>query len=381
MCFLKLLFSQLKTQYTNRESDVKIKYVHERLTRHSVLPAPHYSNTISIRLIPPHILDRIRSMSKHHYTYSLFFPDYAWTVTIHFIDELTTIHTTDISKIIVWLKFVLAYTGFPKSRCMRNMTAYIYGCPIPKKIPNTQIPREPIGEANVNSAFTTACGHSSKIIIFRKEEWFKVFIHETFHTFGIDFASDDNIPTCNMMSNLFGGVRPSTKILLSESYTEVWARVISVFILQIFENPNHTFLSIRDQLERTMISERIHSLVQLTKILKYYKISYNNLFSKDFVHINNYTEKTNVIAYYIITSIMLVHLTSFVEWCEKNNDEDSSPIYFSTSGLNFGKWVTSHAQTDIMKEIVEKFSSRIGTKYTNDNYFCDANSLRMAYSV
>ena len=33
----------------------------------------------------------------------------------------------------------------------------------------------------------------SEIIIFRNEEWFKVFVHETFHLFGVDFSNMSNL--------------------------------------------------------------------------------------------------------------------------------------------------------------------------------------------
>ena len=53
-----------------------------------------------------------------------------------------------------------------------------------------------IDQIHVNTGFTTTCPVDSEIVIFREEEWFKVFIHETFHNFALDF-SDMNNSACH----------------------------------------------------------------------------------------------------------------------------------------------------------------------------------------
>ena len=46
---------------------------------------------------------------------------------------------------------------------------------------------EPI---NINGGVSNVCVKNSlsEIVIFRREEWFKVLIHETFHNYGLDFS-------------------------------------------------------------------------------------------------------------------------------------------------------------------------------------------------
>jgi L-rhamnose isomerase len=70
---------------------------------------------------------------------------------------------------------------------MMTEKIYIYHTSLLKILPNTNV--DILNENNVNTAFTRTCPSNSEIVVFRKEEWFKVFIHETFHSFGIDFAS------------------------------------------------------------------------------------------------------------------------------------------------------------------------------------------------
>ena len=40
-----------------------------------------------------------------------------------------------------------------------------------------------LDQVNCNTAVTYACAVNGECLIYRKEEWFKVFIHETFHAY------------------------------------------------------------------------------------------------------------------------------------------------------------------------------------------------------
>ena len=78
---------------------------------------------------------------------------------------------------------------------------YIYFTSLKKKLPNSNI--HILGENNVNTAFTHTCPVNSEIVIFRKEEWFKVLMHETFHNFALDF-SNMNTEQCHLfIKNIF----------------------------------------------------------------------------------------------------------------------------------------------------------------------------------
>ena len=65
------------------------------------------------------------------------------------------------------------------------MNIYIFLTDLKKKLPEHT--GQEIGKINVNTGFTMTCRPKSNIVIYRKEEWFKVLIHETFHNFGLDF--------------------------------------------------------------------------------------------------------------------------------------------------------------------------------------------------
>ena len=76
--------------------------------------------------------------------------------------------------------------------CAKKLDIYLYFTPFKKTLPtrNTEI----LNVKHVNTAFAFQCAPSGEIVIYRKEEWMKVFIHETFHSFGLDIdAHSENI--------------------------------------------------------------------------------------------------------------------------------------------------------------------------------------------
>jgi hypothetical protein len=89
----------------------------------------------------------------------------------------------------------------------------------------------PITREHANTAFTWACVPHSEIVVFRMEEWFKVFIHETFHTLGLDFSEMDMTESNEQMSRIFGGCSPTIDFRIYESYSEVWAETINAIFV------------------------------------------------------------------------------------------------------------------------------------------------------
>ena len=63
----------------------------------------------------------------------------------------------------------------------------MYLTPHKKKLPKQY---NLIDREHANTAFTTSCQTETEICIFREEEWFKTFIHETFHNMGMDFTAN-----------------------------------------------------------------------------------------------------------------------------------------------------------------------------------------------
>ena len=216
----------------------------------------------------------------------------------------------DVKKIYVWL-FVANH--FADNECSPNLTIYWYVTKHKKVIP---LEHEVIDRKHVNTAFTMACPtHTNNIYIFREEEWFKVLIHESFHSLGIDFAKLPEEPANEAMFAIFP---VKCELRFYEAYTECWAEIIHVLFICIREYSCKESVIDIDKLsiaiERKMYNERIFSLFQLAKVLQHNKTTYLSLFSK-----NTYNEASNVFSYYVLKCIFIFFYNEFIEWTSHNN--------------------------------------------------------------
>ena len=125
---------------------------------------------------------------------------------IHKIDGL-------VKKMIMWLIFI---TPFVSSKCSKTLNVLCYLTSFKKGFPSSNI--TVLNSNNANTAFTYRCPGDGQIIIFRKEEIFKVFTHESFHTLGLDWYNNDIIKT--KVKGLFP---ISSDMNINESYCEYWA--------------------------------------------------------------------------------------------------------------------------------------------------------------
>lgn len=261
------------------------------------------------------------SLSEISYTFSLFDKD----IKLVFINENDNIedklhiYNRYVDSIIMWL-YILNENSSKK--CSKTITIYFYFTSLEKKLPQNNI--DILSQEHVNTAFTTTCPINSEIIIFRKEEWFKVFIHETFHNFGLDFSDMNNNDCHNyILSSLFP---VKSEVNLYEAYSEFWAEIMNALFCSFhsLKNKNDIELFIKNA-ELFINLERTYSLFQLIKVLKYiglpngYRDLYLNNDKSIIARQNLYKENTNVLSYYIIKTILIINYKSFLEWCGNNN--------------------------------------------------------------
>jgi hypothetical protein len=166
---------------------------------------------------------------------------------------------------------------------------------------------------HVNTAYTYACREKTHINIFRQEEWFKVFIHETFHSMGLDFVCMDNTVIESKIGDLF----PVKKfdIRVYETYCEMWAEIINIMFIAFFNTKRKEYSLIIKKMNKMLVNEAYFSLYQMNKVLETYDITYDDLLTNRKV----YKENTYVLSYYILKSIFMNFLNTFIEWCDKNN--------------------------------------------------------------
>lgn len=258
------------------------------------------------------------ALSVLNYSFSIF----QRKINIIFLIEeeselVTNVYNKYVDYMLVWLFIVNEYSS---RGCVDDLKIYIYHTSLLKLLPNTNI--EILNQNNVNTAFTRTCPKKSEIVVFRKEEWFKAYIHETFHNFGLDF-SDMQQNMCNQkILSLFP---VNSEVNLYEAYTEFWARIINVLICSYISIKNKNDIDeFLKNVEIFIHFERIFSFFQMIKVLKFMNMTYKNMYENTIVSNNirqlMFKEQTSVLSYYIITLILFNSYQDFVSWCDKNND-------------------------------------------------------------
>ena len=246
--------------------------------------------------------------------------DREFMVNIVICDEL---EVYDIEKmfhtIFLWLYVVSKYA---ESKCSKRLNIDIYMNDIPKEIPIDR--NEILGPKYVNSAYTYSCRQDNNIVIFREEEWVKVFIHETFHAFGLDSCFSSEFHKIQEQLHRIYNIDDKYSILLSEVYSEVWSRVIHIMIGVFIERENDSSQTkYRDICKKELEKESLHSMMVATKVLKYMGISYPLLITTDSKMKSCvkrlYKESSNILCYYVITSLIMCYIDEFIELCHKIN--------------------------------------------------------------
>lgn len=258
------------------------------------------------------------SLSEISYTFSLF----DRKITLHFIvEELEVEHKIDIynryvDSIIMWFYILNEYGS---KKCASAFTIFFYFTSLEKKLPDSNI--SILDQIHVNTAFTTTCPKDSEIVIFRKEEWFKVLIHESFHNFALDFS---DMSTYECTKDILSMFPVSSEVNLFESYTEFWAEIMNALFCSFFNLKNKSDVdSFLSNFEFFINFERTYSFFQLVKTLDFMGLNYKNMYSEtnqaEILRNTLYKEKSNVLAYYVIKTILINNYQGFLYWCKTNN--------------------------------------------------------------
>jgi len=332
-------------------NNLKQKGNYYNITTKKILAASEISkpNNFNSNSFPEIIRKHIDELTMYEIVYN--FSLYGRIIKLYFIVEEDNIElkldkfNKWVDNIIMWLYILNQYAS---KQCANTLAVYFYFTSLEKKLPNSNI--FILDEQNVNTAFTTTCPRDSEIVVFRQEEWFKVFIHETFHNFGLDFSDMNNNESKNCILNIF---QVNSEVNLYESYTEFWAEIMNALFCSFFalKNKNNIdeFLS---NSEFFINFERTYSFFQLVKTLNFMGLTYKDLYSKSehsrILRENLYKEKTNVLAYYVIKTVLINNYQGFLSWCKNNN---LSLLQFKKTLANqkeFCKFIEKNYKTNSM---------------------------------
>ena len=276
-----------------------------------------------------------------------------------------------VDTMIMWLWTIHQYAV---SKCSSNLVVYIYFTPLEKRVPLSK--SLILDETNVNTAITTGCLVNAEIVIYRKEEWFKVFMHETCHSFGLDFSSMNNAECTRRILNLFP---VNSKVNLFESYTEFWAETMNVSFcsFMLLKNKNNTdeFLN---NTQILMNVERNYSFFQLVKTLNFMGLQYKDLYSLkgDFLREELYKENTNVLSYYVIKTILMNNYPAFLYWCKTNNHSLLQFNKTTENQVKYCDYIEKNYKTRSMLEGIKIATQLLSHKKTKTDIFLLSN-MRM----
>ena len=241
------------------------------------------------------------------------------TYRIFFIYPSASNHSQKINqyvkKIHTWLHVASQYA---KHTCSKSVNVYLYFTDLKKTLPSEV--GSYIDEIHVNTAFTSSCQKTTEIVLYRFEEWFKVFIHESFHNLGLDF-SETFSQHPEVVKSILTIFPVKSEIRLYETYCEMWAELMNILLLSV--DDGISFEKALPAIEKHIQIERKYSLFQTAKILDYFDLNYYELFEKTAEAEKlrkNYKEKTEVFCYYIIKTILLYNCNDFLEWVLMNCD-------------------------------------------------------------
>jgi len=272
----------------------------------------------------------------------------------------------DIKEAIKMVKFCSLYTNL---KSLNSLNIYLYLTKAEKTLPDN--PVIVLNSTHCNSAVTYACATNGRLMIYRKEEWKKVLLHELFHSLCLDFSNTKYMNLKKKMKKLFN---VQSDFEISESYAEFWAEIVNCSFMgyNLLDDKNDivNFLLFTDF---SIQIERMFSLFQMIKILNFMGLRYQNLYKDDKLSDSFrkilYKEDTNVLCYYVIKNILLFFYDDFFEWCVLNNN---SVLKFDKTSHNFDgffKFIDEKHNSSIIKDAIRKmeifFNKKRGPDYEN----------------
>lgn len=157
----------------------------------------------------------------------------------------------------------------------------------------------------------------ARFCVYREEEWFKVFVHETFHA----FEAHGRLPEWEVVKKLTG-LRFPENLELSEVYAETWARIV----LALFARGGKGVNGLVGRLNR----EAEHGWRQCQRALPHVAIGVDI----------GVGQLTPALEYYCLTGVAMVDWHEFLDWCMRYNWRCAGGVGFELSDpTGWLKWL------------------------------------------
>jgi hypothetical protein len=379
----KLMLKNKKINIKNNESILKNKFwmdVYEKMK--AIIYNYKYQNNITYKkelydgssilnnifkssgFISQIIIDYIKKHLTHYYLIEFDNNTIYYFVksTTKLISNKTNKDINELCRIIYTMKIL-----FNRTNKNNKQTLYYFPTSLKKKI-NKDTHILGINECNTGYSYLDSlydkkeeihcCHPNGNIHIFRKEEHYKVLIHELIHA----CYKDQDMILSNETELFSKNFCVNKQILLNESYTETIATILNLFYLHIilynfnsktYKSNNNLINKINNKksinknknmniLNLMYINETKYSFYTMAKILNFYKINSLN----DFTKYSNqkgcntvFLQETNVFSYYIVKPLLLYNINDFASFLTKYTNNFSVVSqdcvkYFSKMILN-----------------------------------------------
>ena len=242
------------------------------------------------------------------YKYNIFDKE----ITIYITEETYNIEEYNecVKRMLILFSVYLKYST---RKCSNKLSIFLFFSKLKKSLPEYG---EQMERHNLNNAYTYPCTDNSELIIYRKEEWFKVFCHESMHNLGLDFSVTDDTVSKDLILQIFP---IKSNVRLYEAYTETWAKIMNCIFSSIYEY-NDNFDEFINRFNYLICKERVFAILQTVKILNYMGLKYQDLYDTNSANRDKlYYEKTYLISYFVINAILLNNYQEFIKWCINNN--------------------------------------------------------------
>jgi hypothetical protein len=173
-----------------------------------------------------------------------------------------------------------------------NLIAYVVFTDLKKELSD----ENKLSPSNINSGYTSF-GEDQFLVVWRKEEWVKVFIHEMIHYFNMD----GQLKRANNKREFDKWCIKSSRILINEAITDTWAIIISASLYSYIHNK---------PFKNVIANETDHIFKQAKKILK--KFNFNNVREMS-NHCTNYLiQDTWAFSYYIVKAGIFYNINTYL---------------------------------------------------------------------
>lgn len=219
----------------------------------------------------------------------------------------------------------------------KPLIADILLTPFKKFYPKDRI----FGPSNVNTGYS-----SNKVVVYRKEEWFKVFIHECFHFFHLERVLFEPI----LAKRILALFPVDSEVNLYESYCELWARTLNCCMISVCKHL---------PLETLLYHEKKYAVRHMVNVLNHMGLTYDTIQKSC-----NYKEETNVLAYVVLTAILMYH--DFIP-----NHLSMMPSFELTKAEPYVQFIEDHYRKQSFLDLVHHITPRI----TNTMSFYDITKM------